>query len=129
MHLAILQHTDLLPHSCQPLLTLPQVYEAVVTQGRERSLARALATAGERGPGRVVARTDPSLIDHGRQGPSESPPVSDVDLRGVVPALEQQVPLLTDDHGVRMLALAHDVPVVGRIGIVIRVRLEGVMAL
>jgi hypothetical protein len=41
MHLAILQHTDLLPRSCQPLLTLPQVSEAVVTQGRERPLARA----------------------------------------------------------------------------------------
>ena len=41
MHLAILQHTDLLLRSCQPLLTLPQVYEAVVTQGRERPLARA----------------------------------------------------------------------------------------
>ena len=32
MHLAILQHTDLLPRSFQPLLTLAQVYEAVVTQ-------------------------------------------------------------------------------------------------
>ena len=41
MHLAILQHTDLLPRSFQPLLALPQVYEAVVTQGRERPLARA----------------------------------------------------------------------------------------
>ena len=50
--------------------------------------------------------TDPSLSDHGRQVPSASPPVSDVDLRGVVPALEPQVALLTDDNGVRMLALA-----------------------
>ena len=41
MHLAILQHTDLLPRSFQPLLTLSQVYEAVMTQGRERPLARA----------------------------------------------------------------------------------------
>ena len=73
--------------------------------------------------------TDPGLIDHGRQVPSDSPPVSDVDLRGVAPALEQQVTLLTDDHGVRMLALAHHVPVIGSIGIVIRARLEGVMAL
>src|SRR5262249_5743228 len=95
MPLAILQHTDLLPRSCQPLLTLPQVYEAVVTQGRARPLARALATAGKRGHGCVVAMTDPSLLDHGRQGPSESPPVSAVDLRGVAPALELQVPLLT----------------------------------
>jgi len=72
--------------------------------------------------------TDPSLIDHGRQVPSDSPPVSDVALRGVAPALAQQVTLLTDDNGVRMLALAHHVPVIGRIGIVIRARLEGVMA-
>ena len=50
--------------------------------------------------------TDPSLIDHGRQVPSESPPVSAVDLRGVAPALAPQVTLRTDDHGVRMLALA-----------------------
>src|SRR5215813_11465484 len=122
MPLAILQHTDLLPRSFQPLLTLPQVYEAVVTQGLERSLARALATAGERGHGRVVAMTDPSLIDHERQVPSESPPVSAVNLRGVAPALEPQVTLRTDDHGVRMLALAPHVPM-------IRARLEGVMAL
>ena len=43
--------------------------------------------------------------------------------------IKQQVTLLTDDHGVRMLALAHPVLVIGRIGIVIRARLEGVMAL
>ena len=36
IHLAILQHTDLLPRYFHPLLTLPQVYHEVVTQGRDR---------------------------------------------------------------------------------------------
>ena len=47
----------------------------------------------------------------------------------MAPALEPQLTLLTDDHGVRRLALAPHVPVLGRIGSVLRARLEGVMAL
>ena len=126
IHLAILQHTDL-PRYFQPLLTLSQVYEEVVTQGRDRPGALELATACERGTVRVVEITDPSLIEHVRQVSADIPPVSDVDMRVVALAIEQQVTLLTDDNGVRMLAIAHNVPLICSIGILIRARLDGVI--
>ena len=128
IHLAILQQTDLLSRYFHPLLTLPQVYEEVVTQGHNRPGAPELETAHERGEVRVVEITDPSLIEHVRQVPPDIPPVSDVDMRVVALAVEQQVTLLTDDNGVRMLAMAHQVPVIGSIGILIRGRLDGVIA-
>ena len=127
IHLAILQYTDLLPRYCQPLLTLPQVYDEVVTQGRGRPGAPELETARERGDVRVVESTDPSLIEQVRQIPSDIPPVSEVDMRVVALAIEQQATLLTDDNGVRMLAMAHHVPVIGSLGILIRARLDGVI--
>ena len=127
IHLAVLQRTDLLLRYFQPLLTLPQVYEEVVTQGRERPGASELATACERGEVRVVEITDPNLIEQVRQIPSDIPPVSDVDMRVVALAIEQQATLLTDDNGVRMMAMAHHVPVIGSIGILIRARLDDVI--
>jgi predicted nucleic acid-binding protein len=48
-------------------------------------------------------------------------------MRVVALAIEQQVTLLTDDNGVRMLAMAYHVPVIGSIGILIRARLDGVI--
>jgi predicted nucleic acid-binding protein len=127
IHLAILQRADLLLCYFQPLLTLPQVYEEVVTQGRKRPGAPELATACERGDVRIIEITDPSLIKQVRQVPSNIPPVSDVDMQVVALAIEQQVTLLTDDNGVRMLAMAHHVPVIGSIGVLIRARLDGVI--
>ena len=127
IHLAILQYTDLLPRYFQPLLTLPQVYDEVVTQGRGRPGAPELETARARGDVRVVEITDPSLIEQVRQIPSDIPPVSEVDMRVVALAIEQQATLLTDDNGVRMLAMAHHVPVIGSLGILIRARLDGVI--
>jgi len=42
--------------------------------------------------------------------------VSDVDVLVVALAIEQYATLLTDDNAVRMLAMAHRVPVIGSIG-------------
>jgi predicted nucleic acid-binding protein len=53
--------------------------------------------------------------------------VSEVDLLVLALALEQHATLLTDDNAVRMLAAAHDIPVIGSIGILIRSRLDGVI--
>jgi uncharacterized protein len=127
IHLAILQHTDLLSRYFQPLLTLPQVYEEVVTQGQDRPGAPELASACEGGEVRVVEITDPSLIEQVRQVPSDIPAVSDVDMSVVALAIEQHTTLLTDDNAVRMLAMTHSVPVIGSIGILIRARLDGVI--
>jgi hypothetical protein len=99
IHLAILQHTDLLSRYFQPLLTLPQVYEEVVTQGQDRPGAPGLASACEGGEVRVVEITDPSLIEQVRQVPSDIPAVSDVDMRVVALAIEQHTTLLTIDFG------------------------------
>ena len=53
--------------------------------------------------------------------------MSDVDVLVVALAIEQYATLLTDDNAVRMLAMAHRVPVIGSIGILIRARLDGVI--
>jgi len=127
IHLAVLQHTDLLLRYFQPLLTLPQVYEGMVTQERDRHGAPELATACERGEIHVLDITNQSLIEQVRQMPADIPPVSNVDMRVGAFAIEQYVTLLTDDNGVRMLAMAHHVPVIGSIGILIRARLDGMI--
>ena len=43
-------------------------------------------------------------------------------------AIEQRTTLLTDDNGGRMLAMAQNVPVIGSIGILLRARLDGMIA-
>jgi predicted nucleic acid-binding protein len=128
IHLAILQHVNLLPRYFAPVLTLPQVYEEVVTHGSGRPGARELATACERDEVRLVEISDARIIEHVRHMPADIPPVSDVDLLVLALAIEQRAVLLTDDNALRKLARAHGVPVIGSIGILIRARLGGVIA-
>src|SRR5438128_3375019 len=127
IHLAILHKTDLCPRYFHPLLTLRQVYDEVVTQGNGRPGARELATACQSDAVRLVDISDPQLIEHVRPVPADMPYVSDVDISVVALAMEQHAILLTDDLAVRLLALAHTVPVIGTIGILIRARLDGVI--
>jgi uncharacterized protein len=127
IHLATLHHADLLSRYFHPLLTLQQVYDEVVTQGRDRPGAHELATTCARGNVRLVAISDGGIIAQVRQASSGVPPVSDVDVLVVALAIEQHATLLTDDNAVRMLAMAHHVPVIGSIGILIRARLDGVV--
>jgi hypothetical protein len=127
IHLAILEHTALLHRYFHPLFILPQVYEEVVIQGGGRPGMHALATACARGEVHVIELRTAEGIVRLRQGPLGLSSVSEVDVRVVALALEQQVLLLTDDHAVRLLAAAHSVPVMGSIGILIRARLEGVI--
>ena len=75
----------------------------------------------------MIEITDLNVIGHLRQASSGTPPVSDVDVMVVALAIEQRTTLLTDDNGVRMLAMAHSVPVIGSIGILIRACLDGLI--
>jgi uncharacterized protein len=127
IHLSILNHIDLLARYFHPLLTLPQVYAEVVTQGRGRPGAQELAAACERGQVRLVEISDPQRSEHLKDLPADMPYMSDVDISVVALALEQQAILLTDDHAVRRLALAHGISAIGSLGILIRARLDGVI--
>jgi predicted nucleic acid-binding protein len=82
----------------------------------------------ECGEVRLVKINDPRLIEQLRHVSSGTPVVSDVDVMVVALAIEQQTTLLTDNNGVRMLAMAQNVPVIGSIGVLIRARLNGVIA-
>jgi uncharacterized protein len=128
IHLAILNHFDLLHRYFQPILTIPQVFEEVVTQGRDRPGAQELATASESGHVRVVELSDLHTVDQVQRVQSRIPQVSDVDIMVVALALEQQATLLSNDRSVRMVANALGVSVIGSIGILIKARLEGVIA-
>jgi uncharacterized protein len=127
IHLSIAHQIDLLQHYFQPLLTLRQVYDEVVTHGTLRPGARELARAVEQGHVRLEALSDPNIINHVQQRSSEIPAVSDVDMRVLALAIEQHATLLTDDNALRLLAAANDIPVIGSIGILIRARLDGVL--
>ena len=129
IHLAILHKVDLLHRYFQPLFTIPQVYDEVVTQGSDRPGALELATALESGWVRIVEIADPHSLErvqhtHAQSGIGE---VSAVDMSVIALALEQQATVLSDDGPLRMLAIAQGVPVISSIGILIQARLDGMI--
>jgi predicted nucleic acid-binding protein len=111
----------------EPLITLRQVYDEVVMQGNNRPGARELAAAYDQGAVRLAEIKDHTIIDQLRQMSAEVPATSDVDILVLALALAQHAILLTDDHAVRTLVLAHGVPVIGSIGILISARLDGII--
>ena len=125
IHLSIVNQIDLLPRYFEPLITLRQVYDEVVMQGNNRPGARELVAAYDQGAVRLAEIKDHTIIDQLRQKSAEVPATSDVDILAL--ALAQHAILLTDDNAVRRLALAHGVPVIGSIGILIRARLDGII--
>jgi predicted nucleic acid-binding protein len=128
IHLAIVKHADLLMHYFPRLLTLPQVYNEVVIQGKGRPGADELEQFCEEDDVRVIATTKPDIIEQVRETSSAIPPVSVVDMMVVALAIEHHATLLTDDNAVRQLAMACDIPVIGSIGILIRAHHEGVIS-
>src|SRR5207244_6126493 len=86
-----------------------------------------ISTMSPNGEVRLVESNDPQLIEQLHHVSSRLSPVSDVDVMMVALAIEQRTTLLTDDNGVRMLAMAQNVPVIGSIGILIRARLDGII--
>jgi uncharacterized protein len=127
IHLSIAHQIDLLPRYFQPLLTLTQVYDEVVTHGTHRPGAHELARAVEQGDVQLAELNDPTIINHVRQLSGEIPAVSEIDMLVLALALAQRTILLTDDNAIRLLARANDIPVIGSIGILIRARLDGVI--
>jgi uncharacterized protein len=127
IHLSIVNQIDLLPRYFEPLITLRQVYDEAVMQGHNRPGARELAAAYDQGKVRLAEIKDHTIIDQLRQMPAEVPATSDVDILVLALALAQNAILLTDDNAVRTLALAHGVPVIGSIGVLIRARLDGII--
>ena len=127
IHLSIAHQIDLLPRYFQPLLTLTQVYDEVVTHGVHRPGAHELAQAVAHGTVHLAALNDPEIINHVRQPSDAIPAVSDVDLLVLALAKEQRATLLTDDNALRLLTAANDIPAIGSIGILLRARLDGVI--
>jgi predicted nucleic acid-binding protein len=128
INLAVVNQTVLLRRYFQPLLMLPQVYDEVVSQGRGRAGAVELAAACTDGSARIVELADHHLIDQVRHVPSGISDVSGVDVMVIALAIEQRAIVLSDDGSLRLLAMAHGVPVISSIGICVWARLDGMLS-
>jgi uncharacterized protein len=124
IHLAIVGQFLLLPRYFNILLTIPQVYDEVVTQGQGKPGASELRHAESDGWMTVTP-----VIDHAFVQRLATPHMSTTDAAVVACALEQQVPLvLTDDTAVRGLAERESLLVTGTVGLLVRARLDGVIS-
>ena len=127
IHLAIVNEVVLLPRYFQPLLIPPEIYNEVVTQGTGRAGAPELKAACEHGRVRQRELGDRRLMEQLRHLPADMSDVSDVDVMVLALAMEQHAIVLSDDGSLRLLALAHGVPVIGSIGILVWARLDGLI--
>jgi hypothetical protein len=106
-------------------LSVPQVFEEVVTQGAGKPGAQELAAACQAGVIEIREMIDHQLISRVHQ--ASPPTMSDVDVFVVALAMEQQAALFSDDAAVRTLAMGQGLSVIGSVGVLTRARLDGVI--
>jgi predicted nucleic acid-binding protein len=125
IHLATVNQFALLQRYFQSVVTIHEVYDEVVTQGRGLPGSQELAAAREAGFVRLIDIERPQLLTELRQSaPAE---VSDIDIKVLVLAIEQRLTLLSDDEPLRTLAKTQGKPVSGSIGLLIQARRDGII--
>jgi uncharacterized protein len=125
IHLATVNQFALLQRYFQSVVTIHEVYDEVVTQGRGLPGSQELAAAREAGFVRLIDIERLQLVTELRQSaPAE---VSDIDIKVLVLAIEQRLTLLSDDEPLRTLAKTQGKPVSGSIGLLIQARRDGII--
>jgi predicted nucleic acid-binding protein len=125
IHLATVNQFALLQRYFQSVVTIQEVYDEVVTQGRDLPGSQELAAAREAGFVRLLELANHSRIAQLRESaPSE---VSDIDIKVLALAIEQQLQLLSDDEPLRVLAKTQGNTVSGSIGLLIQARRDGII--
>jgi uncharacterized protein len=125
IHLAIIKQFALLQRYFLSVVTIREVYDEVVTHGRELPGSQELAAACETGFVQLIEIGNPRLIPDLRQ--AAPPEISDVDVTVLALAIAQQLPLLSDDEPLRSFAKTQGRVVSGSIGILLQARLDGVI--
>src|SRR5262245_4837089 len=118
IHLATLNQFALLQRYFQSVVTIRELYDEVVTHARNLPGSQELGTACDAGFVRLIEIAYPQLVAELRQ--SAPPELSDIDVTVLALAIEQQLPLLSDDEPLRTFARARGRTVSGSIGILIQ---------
>jgi len=122
IHLAMIAQFALLPRSFHAILTVREVYDEVVTQGRGLPGSQELVAACDTGFVQLVGVADPQRM--AQLGQCAPPGISAIDLAVLALAIEQQLPLLSDDAPLRVFARSQGSIVSGTIGLLIQARLD-----